>query len=700
MSKLTLLEAPVVPVPADQIIVVDELITEGYRDIPLHLVRISYTNRTRFNLEALQQLAENIAEVGILQPILMRPVTPTADAPQILEVVAGERRFRAAIMAGLHIAPGSIKILSDKQAAEIQLLENLQRENPHPLEEAIGFEQLMLKHGYNADQLAAKVKQSRSYVYGRLKLCALSLEARDMFLDNIERLPASTALLIARIPTPELQNKALGEIMTPSYNGDLMSVRAAAALIGNRYTLDLTEAPFDYKDTKLLAVAGNCVKCPKRTGNQPEIYPDAKSADVCTDPDCFAEKKAVHYHRILVIANKKGLAVLEGDDAREIVARTWSRDGEFVTDAQHLSTFERVTPDTGMAGTAAKHLAAEAMPAPAQYIKFGDGRVEPVYRRSDIQAALEKMGACESEAARSSRIAAEVTDPELAAAASQKQQADAARMKARQEEEDKAATITAERVAIYRKLRARAADGLSLAMLREMAKLMVTDYNDYSLPDDLIGDLYSFDRSDESVCAYIDHADASEVQRLMMDMIFGESLSISSHCLDDEPSRAEAAFLSLTKTEAITATAGEIAVERIDVGDLENPADVFDVISENIAHLEDVARHIIACAPHQLGNVEAAAKRLGYSYSVDGWNKTASPTAADNDEPIIAGADESAKKTERPKLQLKSKPAITTAPADGPVITIKKPKKDRTVALAPAEAWPFPTPSQPSEQSN
>jgi len=138
--------------------------------------------------EALQQLADNIAEVGILQPILMRPVTPTADAPQIFEIVAGERRFRAAVVAGLLVAPASIKILTGKQAAEIQLLENIQRENPHPLEEAIGFEQLMLKHGYNADQLAAKVKQSRSYVYGRLKLCALSLKARELFLDDIQRL--------------------------------------------------------------------------------------------------------------------------------------------------------------------------------------------------------------------------------------------------------------------------------------------------------------------------------------------------------------------------------------------------------------------------------------------------------------------------------------------------------------------------------
>lgn len=121
-----------------------------------------------------------------------------------------------------------------------------------------------------------------------------------------------------------------------------MRYRTAAAHIARRYTLDLAEAPFDAKDSKLLASAGNCTKCPKRAGNQPEIYPDAKNANICTDPDCFQEKTAAHYQAIVVHANKRGIPVLEGKEAGAIRSNTWSSSTEFVLATTHLSTFERV----------------------------------------------------------------------------------------------------------------------------------------------------------------------------------------------------------------------------------------------------------------------------------------------------------------------------------------------------------------------
>ena len=331
MSKLVVLPPPVVPAPADQVIVVDELVIddyqrEGFRDIPLHLVRISYTNRTRFNPEALQQLAENIAEVGILQPILMRPVTPTPEAPQILEVVAGERRFRAAVMAGLTVAPASIKVLTDLQAAEIQLLENIQRENPHPLEEAIGFEQLMLNHGFNADQLAAKVKQSRSYVYGRLKLCALATGVRDDFLDD--KFSASVALLIARLPTPAMQVQAVEEIVKGNrHTGEPMSYRSAQHHIRYNYMLDIGNAVFPIKDARLVEKAGSCDTCQKRTSNQPDADinddDDDEAADYCTEPACYHEKTAAFQQRKRDEAAKTGQTIIAGDEAKKIMPNSY-----------------------------------------------------------------------------------------------------------------------------------------------------------------------------------------------------------------------------------------------------------------------------------------------------------------------------------------------------------------------------------------
>src|SRR5471032_2910342 len=290
MSKdLVILPPPTVPMLTDQPIIVDELVMDDgtFGNFALGHIRISTTNRKRFSISSLNELAASIKAIGIAQPILIRRVTPTADAPQQFEIVAGERRYRAAIMAGLTHVPAMCRRLSDLDAAKIQIFENLHRDDPHALEEAIGYEQLMLQHGYSADQLVGEIKKSRSYVYGRLKLCALCNDVRELFLDFPKEFSASLALLIARIPVPALQVKATKEILFPR-GGDTpqaLSYRQAADVLQERFMLDLTKATFPIKDAKLLAAAGACAQCHKRAGNQPEVFKDV-NADTCTDPDC------------------------------------------------------------------------------------------------------------------------------------------------------------------------------------------------------------------------------------------------------------------------------------------------------------------------------------------------------------------------------------------------------------------------------
>lgn len=695
MSKLVVLSDPIAPMPAGATIDIAELMQlDGYQTLPTCLLRISTTNRKRFDFEALERLAANVKEIGILQPILIRLVKPTEAHPQPFEIVAGERRFRSAVLAKLDEVPVIVRQLSDVQAAEIQLLENIQREDPHPLEEAEGYQLLMQNHGYDADQLAERVKKSRAYIYGRLKLCALTLDVREVFLDG--DISASTALLIARIPVPDLQKRALKEILNPSTwpTHEPMSHRRARDYIQDTYTLDLTSAPFDIKDAKLLAAGGNCVKCPKRTGNQPEIYPDAKSADVCTDPDCYAEKKATHYQRIIVAANKRGIPVLEGKEATNISYNTWSSESEFVTAGTHLSSFERVAPATGMSGHVKELLSPDVLPSPAAYLKNSKGEVTPVFKRSDVQAVLEKQSLCETPAAREARLAEEAADPSKAPGLTKQEEAQQARHKQQQEDDERAERVTLERTVIYRKLRARAKDGLTLPMFRELAKLLVRDFNSYSLPDDLLGDLYKFNRSDDDACAYIDQADAVEVQLLMMDMLLGEALSVSAHSLDDDPELTDEALLALAKIEGVSASASEIAIERIDISELRNPSDVHEVLAANIEHLAEVARHIVDKAPHHLGNVVKAANELEYVYNKDGWTKVSSPTVldqeqadqgaqTDSDDASELAADleceDPASPSPRAKLQLKTKPAAPAA-TDGPIVKIKK---NRAAAVPP-----------------
>lgn len=536
MSKLVVLPAPIAPIPDGATIAVDELVLlDGYHTMPTCLLRISTTNRKRFNLEALQRLAANVKEVGILQPILVRPVRPTEEHPQAFEIVAGERRFRSAILAGLAEVPLIVRHLTDLQAAEIQLLENIQREDPHPLEEAEGYQLLMQNHGYDADQLAERVKKSRAYIYGRLKLCALSLDAREVFLDG--DISASTALLIARIPVPELQVRALKEILEPyGPKSDPMSYRRARDHIQNIYTLDLTVAPFQLTDAKLLDGVPSCAKCPKRTGNQPEIYADAKSADVCTDPDCYAEKKASHHARTVAQARKRGIPVHEGKEANSKISDyMWDYNSALVVLETPLGKFERVNPTTGMAGSMESRLAPEARPQPTAYVVRENGEAVALFERAAVQAALERAGACETVEANAARLANEQANPEADAQLSQKAQRENEHQAALDAKKAKAAAISAERIALYRQLRQRFASGMSLGALRELVKLMVLDNNCLSLPDDLLGDVYPFkERSDEALCAYIDKADASELQLLLVDLLIGEHLSVDYWAVDDQ----------------------------------------------------------------------------------------------------------------------------------------------------------------------
>ena len=141
--------------------------------VGVHTLASSPTNpRKTFGPAQMAELVQSVREHGILTPILVRcwPASLAwtgADMP-FFEVVAGERRFRAARVAGLTLMPALVRDLSDAQVLEIQVIENLQRADLHPLEEADGYQHMMASHGYTADMIAAKIGKSRSYIFGRL----------------------------------------------------------------------------------------------------------------------------------------------------------------------------------------------------------------------------------------------------------------------------------------------------------------------------------------------------------------------------------------------------------------------------------------------------------------------------------------------------------------------------------------------------
>jgi len=238
-----------------------------------------------FDPVKLEQLAASIRDVGVQQPIIVRRHLKNGS----YELVAGERRCRAAKLAGLTEIPAIVRELDDLQVLKVQTIENLQREDVHPLDEADGFARLIEKAGYEVDQVAQELGKSASYVYQRLKLKELIPAARELFVDA--EITAGHAILIARLE-PEQQKACITDGLRHWENEDVPSVRHLDGWIRNNVLMDLSKVSWKHDDAELLPAAGSCQACPKRTGFQPQLFADVCTGkkDFCTDRKCFAAK--------------------------------------------------------------------------------------------------------------------------------------------------------------------------------------------------------------------------------------------------------------------------------------------------------------------------------------------------------------------------------------------------------------------------
>ena len=156
--------------------------------------------RKVFDQEALQDLAASIREHGVIQPVLLRP------AKTGFELVAGERRWRAARLAGLKQIPAIVRELTDRQNMFYALIENMQREDLNSIEEARGMEEMMSAFGLNQEETAKTIGKSRSYVTNALRLLRLPQDVQDMVMDG--RLSAGHARAIAGLEGEALQLEA------------------------------------------------------------------------------------------------------------------------------------------------------------------------------------------------------------------------------------------------------------------------------------------------------------------------------------------------------------------------------------------------------------------------------------------------------------------------------------------------------------
>jgi ParB family transcriptional regulator, chromosome partitioning protein len=267
------------------------------QEIPLNRICESRTNpRRQFDETKLAELAANIRQHGVLQPVLVRPM-PTGE-PDAFELVAGARRYRASKLAGRETIPTSIRDLTDTECLELQLIENLQRADVHELDEARGYSSLMQLQPdtYTVETLAEKVGRSDKYVYARLRLLHLVDEAQQAFY--MGKLTVAHAFEVARLQ-PDDQHRAVAECfpqhrsaaaVLKDKKAEAVTVRSLREWIEREIHLDISNAPFDAQDEKLLPLAGSCAACPKRTGNNPLLFPEVRQKSICTDRACYRAK--------------------------------------------------------------------------------------------------------------------------------------------------------------------------------------------------------------------------------------------------------------------------------------------------------------------------------------------------------------------------------------------------------------------------
>lgn len=212
--------------------------TGGLRHVPVELVFPNPNNpRRNFKDDELEELARSVREKGLLQPIVVRP----RREGEGYEIVAGERRWRASQRAQLHEVPVLVRELNDGEALELAIMENIQRSDLNPLEEANGYQQLIDRFGYTQQQLADSIGKSRSHIANTLRLLALPGEVR-VHIETGALTAGHARALIATEAPKELADQVIAKAL---------SVRETEQLARQRQTSspkrDSTPAPVALK---------------------------------------------------------------------------------------------------------------------------------------------------------------------------------------------------------------------------------------------------------------------------------------------------------------------------------------------------------------------------------------------------------------------------------------------------------------------
>lgn len=280
--------------------------------------------RKHFKDEDLAELAASIKSVGVMQPLVLHKA---GDEFQF-HLISGERRLRASALAGLTHVPCMVyDKLAPEVVLEMQITENLQRQDINVMEESDAFAQLMELGQATAEVIADKLGKSMKYVYDRVLLQKVLPEVQEAIRQG--QLTISHGKQFARLPLFE-QGKVWENV------GDYveeLSVPEVRDQISRIFKLKLSEAPFDVNDKQLVKKAGSCMNCTKRSGCNLVLFDDVKEEDICFDAACYHSKVDSYLNLIVGDLREKGhevklISALYSTKTNAIPRSAWRIDGE------------------------------------------------------------------------------------------------------------------------------------------------------------------------------------------------------------------------------------------------------------------------------------------------------------------------------------------------------------------------------------
>ena len=521
-----------------------------FQYIAIDTIHESATNpRRTFDACKLNELAESIRTNGLIQPIAVRPNGSG------FEIVAGARRFRAAQLAEQFSLPARIVDIDDAQALEWQLVENSQRVDVHPYEEAQGFQRLLDMPGYDVATLVDKSGKSAAHVYARLSILQLVPAVAEAFL--AERITTSHANLLARLPQ-EAQANAFEQCWRKDWQDKephLLPAKQLSAWIQANLYLALTDAPFSKEDPTLNPPAGACITCPRRSGFNTSLFADVQG-DQCLDAPCFHIKVNAHIDREL--AARPQLVQIE--DA-------WRKPSEKRPDAVQRGHFREVelhnsNPDAepvmpcAAAKTAfvvyGKRVGTTLTVCTDNNCPVHDPRAGARTAQQDVENPTPVITPAPEEETEEEKAQreAEYEQRRKEHQAEEERRAEERRQQSEREQQEQEAEYERcdqqrkQREATFERILANAPETLSAAQLRVLLRAIV-NLDPYTFADDLAEDIGDEDepRSDEEVLlATIDSTDDDKLTRFALRLALSGHVGIPRENEPDFLTEAAAAF--------------------------------------------------------------------------------------------------------------------------------------------------------------